>query len=565
MAPSAESSARGAGEGFAGLVLEKRPATAANGMVVTDHPLASDAGAHMLLVGGNAIDSAVAALFALTVVEPMMVGVLGGGLAHIRLADGRHLVLDGISTAPARARPDMFETVSDTLPDYQETKGRKNFAGPLAMAVPGALAAWCEALQRCGTMPLAEVVRPAIRLAEDGFTITPYLGDAVADSATDLLVDPYLAALLLPGGAPITAGYRLRQPVYADSLRRIAEEGAGALYGGALGRALTTHMTEAGGLISQADLENFTVCTRDVVRGSYRGYDVLGPPPPSSGGIHIVEMLNILEGYDIGGWGFDNPDTAHVLAEVIKMAFADRGASTADPAFVNVPVARLTSKTYADERRRLIDLTRAQNWRPGVPGGESADTTHVTVIDSRGNAAAVTQTINGLFGARVAIPGTGMIANNYMFNFDPHPGHALSIAPGKRAFTSMAPMMVLREDRLEFALGLPGALRIFPSAMQVIVNLVDHEMSLQQAVEAPRLWTQGDLLELETGIADDVAGALAARGHRVRRVSTIGGGTNAIAVNVDGSLTGAACWRADGTAVGISEGRARPGLGFGRL
>lgn len=562
---SIQSSARGAGEGFAGLVLEKQPATAAKGMVVTNHPLASDAGAQMLLAGGNAIDAAVASLFALTVVEPMMVGILGGGLAHIRLADGRHLVLDGISTAPARARPDMFSTVSDTLPEYQETKGRKNFVGPLAMAVPGALAVWSEALQRCGTMPLAEVIRPAIRLAEDGFTITPYLADAITDSAADLLTDSYLSSLLLPGGAPIAGGDRLRQPVYATSLQLIMEEGPQVLYRGALGRALAQHLTEVGGLISEADLENFTVCTRDVVRGSYRGYEVLGPPPPSSGGVHVVEMLNILEGYDIGGWGFDNPDTAHVLAEVIKIAFADRAASTADPAFVEVPVERLTSKTYSDERRRLIDIAKAQNWRPGIPTGESADTTHVTVADSLGNTVAMTQTINGLFGARFAVPGTGMIANNYMFNFDPHPGHALSIAPGKRAFTSMAPMMVLKEGRLAFALGLPGALRIFPSAMQAIVNLVDHRMSLQQAVEAPRLWTQGDLLELETGIAEHVAEALAARGHRVQRVPRVAGGMNAIAVNADGSLTGAACWRADGTAVGISGGLARRGLGFSPL
>ena len=457
----------------------------------------------------------------------------------------------------------MFETVSDTLPQYQETKGRKNFAGPLAMAVPGALAAWCEALRRYGTMSLEEVINPAIRLAEDGFTVTPYLADAVTDAAADLQTDSYLSALLLPGGAPIAAGHRLRQPIYAASLRRIMEEGPQVLYCGALGQALAKHMTEVGGLISEADLENFTVCTRDVVGGSYRGYEVLGPP--YSGGIHVIEMLNILEGYDIGNWGFDNPDTAHVLAEVIKIAFADRAVMTADPAFGDVPVDRLTSKTYAEERRRLIDMAKAQNWRPGIPACESADTTHVTVADSLGNAVAVTQTINGLFGARFAVPGTGMIANNYMFNFDPHPGHTLSIAPGKRAFTSMAPMMVLNADRLAFALGLPGALRIFPSAMQAIVNLVDHGMSLQQAVEAPRLWTQGDLLELETGIANHVALSLAARGHRVQRVPRIAGGMNAIAVNADGSLTGAACWRADGTAVGISGGLARPGLGFNPL
>ncbi len=205
------------GRGFAGMICEKQPATGSKGMVVTNHPLASGAGAEMLLAGGNAIDAAVAALFALTVVEPMMVGVLGGGLAHIRTVDGRHTILDGISTAPAAATAGMFETISDRLPDYQETRGRKNYVGPLAMAVPGALAGWCEALSRFGTMPLEEVVRPAIRLAEDGFKITPYLADCISDCAADLAADAYLSALLLKGGAPLPAGERMRQPVYAET------------------------------------------------------------------------------------------------------------------------------------------------------------------------------------------------------------------------------------------------------------------------------------------------------------------------------------------------------------
>ena len=197
-----------------------------------------------------------------------------------------------------------------------------------------------------------------------------------------------------------------------------------------------------------------------------------------------------------------------------------------------------------------------------MAAGESADTTHVTIADSFGNAVAATQTINGVFGGRFAVPGTGMIANNYMFNFDPHPGQALSIAPGKRVFTSMAPMMVLREGRLAFALGLPGALRIFPSAMQAIVNLIDHGMSPQQAVEAPRLWTQGDVLELEEGFVAGLDEALAARGHRLQRVPRVAGGMSCIAFGDDGTLTGAACWRADGTPVGIAGGIARAGVRF---
>jgi gamma-glutamyltranspeptidase/glutathione hydrolase len=541
---------------------EKQPATGSRGMVVTNHPLGSGAGAQMLLAGGNAVDAAVASLFALTVVEPMMVGILGGGLAHIRLADGRHVILDGLSTAPARARADMFDCLSDEVGKERDVRGRLNRVGPLAVAVPGALAGWCEALSRYGTMPLPDVLAPAIRLAERGFTVSPYLSDCVADCAADLRSDPGLAALFLPGGSPIPPGSTLVQAEYAESLRLIAREGAAALYGGALGSALVEHVAAAGGLIERGDLDAYAVLTREPVRGTYRGYEIVGPPPPASSGVHVVQMLNILERFDVGALGFGSADAVHLLAEALKIAFADRAVATADPAFVDVPVARLIDKAYAAERAAGIDMARAKEWSPGIAGGESADTTHVTVADAMGNVVATTQTINGLFGACVQIPGTGMIANNYMFNFDPHPGRALSIAPGKRVFTSMAPMMALREGRLAFALGLPGALRIFPSALQAIVNLIDHGMTLQEAVEAPRVWTEGGALELEPAIPDAVAAELAARGHRIERVRRIAGGMNAVAFNANGTLTGAACWRADGTPIAIAGGLARPGVRF---
>src|ERR1700736_2189590 len=541
---------------------EKLPATGSRGMVVTNHPLASAAGSQMLLAGGNAIDAAIAALFALTVVEPMMVGVLGGGLAHIRLGDGRHLVLDALSTAPGKARADMYETLSDEVGKARETRDRENLVGPKAVAVPGALAGWCEALARFGTLPLDDVLQPAIRLAERGFIASPYLSDCISDCAADLAHDPGLAHLFLPGGKVLAAGERLIQSDYAASLRLIAAAGPSALYDGPLGAALTSFMAANGGVIDQADLTAFRVIGREPVRGSYRGFEILGPPPPSSSGVHIVQMLNILEGYDIGSLGFGSTDAVHLIAEALKIAFADRAVATADPAFVKLPIAQLTAKAYADERRAGIDLKRTKAWTVGLTGGESANTTHVTVADAAGNVVATTQTINGLFGACRQIPGTGMLTNNYMYNFDPHPGRALSIAPGKRVFTSMAPMMALRDGKLAFALGLPGGLRIFPSALQAIVKLIDHRMSLQEAVEAPRVWTEGGVLELESAIPDSVAGELAARGHRIARVKRIAGGMNAIAFNPDGTLDGAACWRADGTPVAISGGLARAGVRF---
>lgn len=541
--------------------LEKSPATGAKGMVVTNHPLASAAGAQMLLAGGNAIDATIAALFALSVVEPMMVGPAGGGLMHLRLADGAHTILDGLSTAPASARPDMFRTVSDVLPNYQETEGRLNYRGPLAVAVPGALLAWCTALERYGTVSLDDALAPAIALAERGFFTTPYLTTCIGDTAADLARDPDLARMFLPDGAPLPAGTRLRRPDYAQTLRLIAQTGPAALHDGPLGAALADHMRAQGGLIDQADLAAYRLRDRSPITGTYRGYTIIGPPPPSSAGVHITQMLNLLEGFDVKSMGFGSADSAHLLAEVMKIAFADRSAATADPDFVDVPVDRLISRAYADHRRREIDMTRAGAPTAGIPCSEGADTTHLTVADANGNVVAATQTINALFGARIAVPGTGLILNNYMFNFDPHPGTALSIAPGKRVFTSMAPMMALKGGQLAYALGLPGALRIFPSAMQALVNLIDHGMTLQQAVEAPRIFTQGHVLELESALFDRLAEPLALRGHNVVEMPRIAGGMNAISFQ-NGLLTGAACWRADGTPVASAGGLAKAGVRF---
>ena len=508
---------------------EKHPAIGRRGMVITNHPLASAAGAEMLAAGGNAIDAAIASFFALTVVEPMMVGVLGGGMAHIRLADGTHTVIDNQGIAPAATGPTTYTPDPAAGPGAMDTIGRRNAVGPTAVAVPGNLMGWCEALDRFGTFSLADVMEPAIRHASRGFRVTPYLHECVADCAADMVRDPSISALYLPGGMPIAAGSRLVTGDYAQTLRDIAREGPALLYTGPLGVHYAEHMARAGGYISRDDLASYRTITRDPVRGVYRGFDIIGPPPPSSGPLHIIQMLNILEGYDIGGLGFGSADTVHLLAEVLKIAFADRAAATADPAFVRVPVTKLLSKDYAAARRARIEMGRAQAWSAEVAPEGSPYTTHVTVADAAGNIVASTQTINSLFGARYIVPGTGMIPNNYMFVFDPHPGRANSIQPGKRVTSSMAPVIVVRNGKPAYALGLPGGLRIFPSVMQALSNLIDHGMTVQEAVEAPRVWTQGFGLELEGGVAELVAAALRERGHDVLRVGNVAGGMSAIA------------------------------------
>ena len=541
---------------------EKQTATGSRGMVVSNHPLASSAGAEMLAAGGNAIDAAIATLFALTVVEPMMVGIIGGGMAHIRLADGSHRFIDGQSTVPRAVKPDTYRSKPGAAHDVFDTVGAENSRGPKAVAVPGSLKAWCETLRRFGTMSLADVMQPAIRHAARGFAATPYLHDCIRDSAGELVRDKPIASIYMPNGFPLKAGARVVQAEYAETLSVIAQHGEAALYGGPLGDILVDYMTKRGGFIAREDLTNYQTVERAPVRADYRGWAILGPPPPAASGVHIAQMLNILEGYDIAEKGFGSAETVHLLAEVLKIAFADRAAASGDPDYVNVPVERLTSKDYARERRDAIDPARALAWGAGVAQPEGAHTTHVTVADAFGNVVATTQTINNLFGAKIVIPGLGAVANNYMHLFDPRPGHALSLAAGKRVTTSMSPVMALRDGRLVYALGLPGGKRIFPSAMQALINLIDHGMSLQEAVEAPRVWTEGNALEVEQAIPDDVRDRLRAMGHEVVAMPTVAGGMNAIEFHRDGTLEGAACWRADGTAIGLGGGLARAGVRF---
>jgi gamma-glutamyltranspeptidase/glutathione hydrolase len=378
-----------------------------------------------------------------------------------------------------------------------------------------------------------------------------------------MLKDKAISAVYLPKGVPLQVGDRVVQSEYAQTLSYLSQHGEAALYHGPLGDILVDYMKKNGGFIAREDLTTYKTVERQPIRADYRGWEILGPPPPAASGVHIAQMLNILEGYDIGALGFGTAETIHYLAEALKIAFADRAAASGDPDFVNVPVERLTSKAYGDERRRAIDSARAQQWGAGIAQLEGAHTTHMTAADGFGNVVATTQTINNLFGAKIMIPGLGAVPNNYMNLYDPRPGHALSLAPGKRVTTSMSPMMALRNGKLVYALGLPGGKRIFPSALQALINLIDHGMSLQEAVEAPRVWTEGNALEVELAVPDSVRAKLTSLGHKVLAVPTVAGGMNGIQFHDDGRMSGAACWRADGTPIGMAGGLARAGVRFG--
>ncbi len=540
--------------------IDKAPAISTNGMVVTNNPLGSTAGAEMLAAGGNAVDAAIASLFALTVVEPMMVGIFGAGMSTIRLSDGSYHCINNYSRAPGAALPEMFQPLSGTWPDYQEVAGRDNDIGVLSVGVPGSLKGWCEALEKYGRFTLADVLQPAIGHAMRGFHATQYLHEIVTKLVTDIARFPETARTFLPGGKPIQAGDRVIQSDYAETLKLIAQHGPDVLYAGELGAIAADYIQHEGGLVTREDLGNYRTVHSEVVRGSYRGYDIIGPAPPSAGGVQIVEMLNILEVFDIAEMGFGTTESIHLLAEILALGFEDRRTFTGDPEFVTVPVEKLVSEQYAEQRRALIDLNIARNFHDNHPF-ESNHTTHLTTADADGNVVAATHTLHSAFGSKVTVPGTGMLLNNTMYIFDPHPGLANSIAPGKRMTSSMSPVIVENRGRPAFALGSVGGTRIFPSVFQAIVNVIDHGMTAQEAVEAPRVWTQGDVLEVERGLSDQILNELRELGHTVETLNIIGAGMSMIQFDGE-NMIGASCWRADGTPVAIGGGMARKGIRF---
>jgi gamma-glutamyltranspeptidase / glutathione hydrolase len=536
----------------------KQEAIAGQGMVTSNHPLASLAGTEMLMSGGNAVDAAISSMFALSVVEPMMTTMFGAGFITIRLADGTVTTIDNYATVPGLAREDMFEPIPGSLEN--DVKGELNNTGYLAVATGGTLLGWATAIEKYGRLSLKEVIAPAVRYGRNGFRVSPYLRAMIIQCRDQLARFPASAEVFLPGGTPPKVGDVIRRVDYANTLEQIGMIGPDYLYRGPLGDAIVEDMARNGGLITKDDLESYRIFEREPVTGTYRGYDIVSMAPASSGGTHIIQMLNILEGYDIRKMGFGVPETIHVMAEAMKIAFADRFQYMADPERTKIPLEWLTSKDYALDRRKQIDLARAQQYQAEpAPDGEGDCTTHCCAADAEGNLVTTTQTLNNAFGSRVTVPGTGVLLNNCMHLMDPNPGRTNSIAPGKRILSSMSPTLVTKDGEPYLAIGTPGGVRIFGAVMQAIINLIDHEMTLQEAVEAPRMWDRGPVLEIEQGFpnAKALKAGLEALGHVVETPLKVAGGMNGILKNPQtGMLHGAACWRADGVPLGFSGGDA---------
>ena len=548
------------------------PARSLGGMVVSTQVDAALAGVGMLEQGGNAIDAAVATAFAVSVTQPFSTGIGGGAFVLIRRANGEVLAVDTRETAPARADRDMY--LREGLPE------RASLHGPLAVATPGLVAGLALVLERYGTLPLQQVMQPAIDLAENGFEISPYHARMVNRMARYKLLErfPETGRIQLPAdGQPAEPGWRLVQQDLANSLRQIAEAGPDAFYRGPLGAAIADHLASIGGLVTREDLAAYRPVVREPVVGSYRGYTIHSFPPPSSGGVALIEILNILEGFDLAALGAGSSASTHRIAEAMKLAFVDRAVYLGDSDFVDVPVDRLISKPYADGLRARINPPRWKRapwtWGRGevaisvrVPGQRLDDsgTTHLSVTDALGNAVAITKTINTPFGSGITVPGTGIVLNNEMDDFAIAPNEpntyglidtrgANAIAPGKRPLSSMTPTIVTKDGELFMVTGSPGGPRIISTALLTILNVIDFGMDVKAAVSAPRFHHQWvpDKLRVEPAIPADVVEALRARGHNVEQSSYNWSAAEAIVVDREtGWHLGGSDPRTQGLAIG---------------
>jgi gamma-glutamyltranspeptidase/glutathione hydrolase len=501
------------------------PVSGPRGMVVTDQALASEVGAAMLRAGGNAVDAAVAVGYAQAVVNPCCGNLGGGGFMTIRLASGESHFVDFRERAPLAASATM----------YQDAKGnlvpRASLDGWKAAGVPGSVLGLDTALTRWGSKPRAEVMAPAIRLAEEGFTLAQGDVDILASGTKAFQADPTLAAIFLKDGKPLAVGDRLRQADLARTLTAIADTGPDAFYRSDLTARIVAASAAGGGLFSRADFEGYGVRVAAPVTCSYRGFDIVSAAPPSSGGIALCEILNILEGYPIGYLGWNSAETAALFTEAARHAFVDRNAALGDPDFVKNPVERLTSKAYAAKLRAVINRDRAgvsAELAPGTPPHEGTETTHFSVTDAAGNAVAVTYSLNSYFGAKVMAAGTGVLLNNTMDDFTTKPGaanlfglvqgKANAIEPGKRPLSSMTPTVVTKDGKPFLVLGSPGGSRIITAVAQTLVNVIDFGMSISEAVDAPRLhhqWQPDTLYAEPYALSSDTVRLLAQRGYKV--------------------------------------------------
>jgi gamma-glutamyltranspeptidase/glutathione hydrolase len=557
----------------------REPVRAPHGMVATDEPLASQAGVEILKRGGNAVDAAVATAFALAVVEPAAGNIGGGGFMLVRLASGKATFFDYREVAPGKATRDMYIKPDGKLDEQASTIGYRS------VAVPGTVAGLALALKTRGTMKLADVMQPAIRLAAEGFPVSAKLVREFAEERPTLQQFSISSHIFLNDGKMFHVGDILRQPDLAATLKRIAKNGPEEFYKGETAQMLAHDMAALGGLITLDDLANYQPKIREVLHGNYSSggqrWEVLSAPPPSSGGVAVIEALNMLQVVPLKGW--DDPQSVHMVVEVMRRVFADRAAYLADPDFTNVPVAGLTDPCYANELLATIDRYHAtpskdvhagnphvcnQGVSASVPPntiislGEGPHTTHFSVVDAAGNAVASTFTLNDSYGSHVT-SSAGFLLNDEMDDFTTQPGvpnalfgliqsEANTIGPGKRPLSSMTPTIVLRNGQLSFVTGSPGGPTIISATLLTIINWMRLGMDAQSAINAPRFHQQWlpDVMLMEKLFSPEMEEQLRLRGYTVKRRGHIGL-VNAIGIDAKtGERCGSADPRDDGSAIG---------------
>lgn len=535
------------------------PVLARNGMVSSQERRASEIGVEILKRGGNAVDAAVATGFALAVTLPRAGNLGGGGFMLVHVArTGETIAIDYRETAPAAATRDMF---LDSKGDPDPVKSRDS---GLSVGVPGTVRGLALAHGKYGSgkFSLAQLIEPAARLAREGVPVEDDLADSLPAVAPKFARFPASAAVFLRDGKALRRGDTFIQADLATTLEAIRQQGPDAFYSGRIASQIAAAVRDVGGVMTEADLAAYKPVLRPVVRGSYRGYEIASMPPPSSGGVHLVQILNILEGYDLKAMGAGSAAALHALAEAMKPAYADRATFLGDPDRVKVPVKGLTSKKYAEGQRAAIDLSKARKADEIKSGDplpyESDQTTHFSVVDSEGNAVANTYTLNFSYGMGMIAAGTGVLMNNEMDDFSAKTGaqnayglvggDTNSVHPGARPLSSMTPTFLFRDGRLVMVTGSPGGSRIITTVLQVIVNVVDFGMNIAEAVAAPRIHHQWkpDAIMIETGFSPDTLKMLVDRGQSVR-LGTTSGSANSILITPEG-MTGASDPRQRGTA-----------------
>ncbi len=510
------------------------PVQGREGMVVTSHFLATLSAQEVLVKGGNAIDAAVTAAFSLAVTQPRSGNIGGGGFMLISSEQKDQVVaIDYREKAPTKASVDMF------LDKEGNADSQLSRYSHLAAGVPGTVAGLALALEKYGTISLQEAMAPAIKLAEEGFVVTPRFADGLKEK-TEMLKkwDSSAKIFYKPDGSFYEPGDIFKQKDLAATLRRISEKGEKEFYEGKTAELLVAEMAKHGGLITMEDMKNYSPTIRKPVHGTYRGYDIYSMSPPSSGGVHVVQILNILEGYPIGGYGHNSGQTIHLMAEAMKRAYADRSLYLGDEDFVKVPLKGLISKDYAAKIRESINTDKviaSSTIAPGMPQPyESNETTHFSIVDKFGNAVSNTYTINFSYGSGIVVEGAGFLLNNEMDDFSAKPGvpnaygliggEANKVEPNKRMLSSMSPTIVKNQGKNFLVTGSPGGSRIITTTLQVIMNVIDHGLNIQSAVAAPRIHHQWlpDELRIEEGISADTINILQEKGHQVNQKASMG-------------------------------------------